>query len=331
MAGMRGSMRGGAGAGAGAARERSARRTRLRALPALLVAAVLWVLPLPAMVDAARAQASETPSPGGVPYVPTPWPVVKAMLELAKVGEKDFVIDLGSGDGRVVIEAARSRGARGLGVELDPDLVQVSNDEARRLGVASRALFERRDLFETDLSPATVVTLYLLPPIVQGLRPVLLRQLRPGSRIVSHDFPFEGWQADASETFFAPEKNDGRGGNSTVFLYVVPAEVHGRWAVSWSGAPADSLPSVPAELRLQQVHQVLDAELSLGRQVLEVRDARLAGERVRFTVALPVRAGGPPAAPWQFEGRVEGETMGGIARNDRGVETRWQARRTAVR
>jgi hypothetical protein len=308
----------------GAAAHRCPRRRLVRAIGLLPAAAAM---PAALVAGVARAQDDKPFSP----FITTPGNTVMRMLSIASVGKGDHVIDLGSGDGRIPIAAALKFGASGGGVDLDAMLVELSNRNAAASGVGDRVRFERGDVFATDVRKATVVTLYLLPPIVQGLRPVLLRQLRPGSRIVSHDFPFEGWQADASETFFAPEKNDGRGGNSTVFLYVVPAEVHGRWAVSWSGAPADSLPSVPAELRLQQVHQVLDAELSLGRQVLEVRDARLAGERVRFTVALPVRAGGPPAAPWQFEGRVEGETMGGIARNDRGVETRWQARRTAVR
>jgi len=265
------------------------------------------------------------------PFVTTPGNTVLRMLSIAAVGKSDHVIDLGSGDGRIPITAAARFGASGAGVDLDARLVELSNRNAVLAGVGDRVRFERADVFATDVRKATVVTLYLLPPIVQGLRPVLLRQLRPGSRVVSHDFPFDGWQADATETFFAPEKNSGRGGDSTIYLYVIPADVHGRWSVSLADAPADMLPQVPLELRLLQANQLVDAEVSMGRQVLAARDGRVSGERLRFTVALPVRAGGPPTVPWQFEGRVDGESISGIARSDRGVEARWQARRTAAR
>ncbi|MCE2946938.1 MAG: SAM-dependent methyltransferase [bacterium] len=274
----------------------------MRALPALLVAAVLWVLPLPAMVDAARAQASETPSPGGVPYVPTPWPVVKAMLELAKVGEKDFVIDLGSGDGRVVIEAARSRGARGLGVELDPDLVQVSNDEARRLGVASRALFERRDLFETDLSPATVVTLYLLPRLLVELQPRLLR-LRPGTRIVSHDFPLGGWKPDATGKVEVPDRAFGPP-FSTLYLWIVPAYVNGLW----EGRFEHRGRSETWRLDLRQNHQEVSGSVRIGGASARLAQATLSGDRLAFSAIVDGPGGRLRHA---FEGRsVAGELVG---------------------
>ena len=288
---------------------------------------VLPALPLLLGGGAARAQDDKPFSP----FITTPSNTVIRMLTIAAVDKNDHVIDLGSGDGRIPITAALKFGASGGGVDLDAMLVEVSNRNAAEAGVASRVRFERGDVFAADVRKATVVTLYMLPPIVQGLRPVLLRQLRPGSRIVSHDFPFEGWQADATETFFAPEKNNGRGGDSTVFLYVVPAEVHGRWALTLTGSSPEELPQGPLELRLLQVNQVLDAEVNVGRQVLAARDARLAGDRVRFAAVLPVRAGGSPVVSWQFEGRVEGEAMSGAARNDRGAEVRWQARRTARR
>ncbi|MBC7781279.1 MAG: methyltransferase domain-containing protein [Proteobacteria bacterium] len=265
------------------------------------------------------------------PYITSPEVTVLRMLTLARVGAQDHVIDLGSGDGRIPITAATKFGASGAGVDLDARLVELSNRNARQAGVAERVRFERADVFVTDVRKATVVTLYLLPPIVQGLRAGLLRQLRPGSRIVSHDFPFEGWQADASETFFAPEKNNGRGGDSTVYLYIVPAEVHGRWRVTLAGDAPEVAASGAPELRLLQSNQFLDAELAFGGRLVEARDARVGGDQVRFTVTLPERAGGAPVRPWQFEGRVDGESMTGQARNDRGGELRWQARRTAAR
>jgi hypothetical protein len=265
------------------------------------------------------------------PFITSPAVTVLRMLSIARVGAQDHVIDLGSGDGRIPITAATKFGATGFGVDLDAKLVELSNRNAQQAGVSDRVRFERGNVFETDVRKATVVTLYLLPPIVQGLRAGLLRQLRPGSRIVSHDFPFEGWQADAQETFFAPEKNFGRGGDSTVFLYVVPAEVHGRWQITLGSGASEAGLAGSLELRLLQANQFLDAEMTLGRQAFEARDARVSGDRVRFAVALPARAGGPAASAWQFEGRVDGETMAGVARNDRGGELRWQARRVASR
>jgi len=304
----------------------TSRNRRRMALAAGLLPAAVAIIP--ALAAGRAAAQDEKPFS---PFITTPGNTVQRMLSIAAVGKGDHVIDLGSGDGRIPIAAAVSFGASGAGVDLDAMLVELSNRNAARAGVGDRVRFERADVFATDVRKATVVTLYLLPPIVQGLRPVLLRQLRPGARVVSHDFPFEGWQADATETFFAPEKNNGRGGDSTIYLYVIPADVHGRWSVSLTGASADLLPQVPVELRLLQENQHVDAEVSMGRQVLPARDGRVTGERFRFTVALPVRAGGPPTIPWQFEGRVDGESISGIARSDRGVEARWQARRVAAR
>ena len=132
-----------------------------------------------------------------VPYVQTPHEVVAEMLRMANVGRDDVVYDLGSGDGRLVIAAARDFGARGAGVEIDPKLVALSTESARRAGVGDRVIFRTGDLFEMDLSPATVVTLYLSPELNQRLRPKLLRELRPGARIVSHDYGMDPSQMSA--------------------------------------------------------------------------------------------------------------------------------------
>ena len=185
-----------------------------------------------------RASAADESAPAvKVPYVPTPWPVVAAMLELGEVGSRDLLIDLGSGDGRLVIGAARARGARGLGVELDPDLVQVSLSEARRLGVADRVAFLRQDLFDTDITPATVITLYLLPPVMMALRPRLSTALRPGTRIVSHDFTLGDWSPDRTVKIDVPDKSYGPP-YSLLHRWVVPAFVDGRWQGRFgSGVP----------------------------------------------------------------------------------------------
>jgi SAM-dependent methyltransferase len=158
---------------------------------------------------------------GSVPYVQTPMEIVERMLRMAEVGKGDHVIDLGSGDGRIVVEAAK-RGATGLGVDLDKDLVKLATDNARLAGVADRARFKAMDLFDADLSPASVVTMYLLPDFNAKLLPRLLA-LKPGTRIVSHDGGIGDWPPDERLQMRAPEKPVGVGGVSTVELWIVPA------------------------------------------------------------------------------------------------------------
>jgi SAM-dependent methyltransferase len=163
-----------------------------------------------------------------VPFVTTPDHVTVAMLEIAKTGPEDYVIDLGSGDGRIVITAARRFGARGLGVEIVPDLVAKSREAAAAAGVADRAHFREQDLFKTDLSPASVITLYLLPEANLQLRPKLLK-LRPGTRIVSHDWDMGDWQPDRTMRLDVRDKKIGLEKASRVLLWVVPARVDGAW------------------------------------------------------------------------------------------------------
>ncbi len=163
-----------------------------------------------------------------VPYITTPDSVTLEMLRIADVNAGDHVIDLGSGDGRIVVTAAKRFGASGLGVEIVPDLVRQSIDNARRAGVADRAAFRQQDIFETDLSPATVVTLYLLPEFNLRLRPALLA-LKPGTRIVSHDWDMGDWKPDRTVTLDVPDKKIGREKRSHVHLWRVPARVQGLW------------------------------------------------------------------------------------------------------
>jgi SAM-dependent methyltransferase len=170
---------------------------------------------LAAPLLAARAQTDLD-----VPFVVTPDHVTRAMLDLAAVKPGDFVIDLGSGDGRIVITAAHHYGARGLGVEIVPDLVDKSRDNARRAGVADRTEFRVQDLFETDLQPATVVTMYLLPDVNMKLRP-RLRALRQGTRIVSHDWDLGDWTPDRVVAIDVPDKAYGREKLSRLFLWTV--------------------------------------------------------------------------------------------------------------
>ncbi len=168
------------------------------------------------------------------PFITTPPEVVARMLQLAGTGPQDTVLDLGSGDGRIVIAAAREHGARGLGIELDPKLVAQARENARRAGVADRARFEEGDALKTDLSQASVVTIYLLPFLLDQLQPRLLAQLRPGARVVTHAFAFKGWKPDRSETVRISARHEGQGDESRIFLWVVPAQVRGGWqAAGW--------------------------------------------------------------------------------------------------
>jgi SAM-dependent methyltransferase len=174
------------------------------------------------------APLAQPPMVEEVPFITTPDHVTVAMLELARVGPGDHVIDLGSGDGRIVITAARRFGARGLGVEIVPELVARSITNARLAGVADRAAFRTQDLFETDLAPATVVTMYLLPEVNLALRPRLLA-LAPGTRIVSHDWDLGDWRPDRTLTLAAPQKTIGLEKVSRLHLWTVPARLHGLW------------------------------------------------------------------------------------------------------
>jgi len=163
-----------------------------------------------------------------VPFITTPDQVTLAMLELARVGPADHVIDLGSGDGRIVITAAKRYGARGVGVEIVPELVRKSRELARLAGVQERVEFREQDLFATDLSAASVVTMYLLPAVNLQLRPRLLA-LAPGTRIVSHDWDLGDWLPDRTLTVDVPDKPVGKEKLSRVHFWIVPAPVQGTW------------------------------------------------------------------------------------------------------
>src|SRR5712675_904259 len=162
------------------------------------------------------------------PYVPTPQAVVDRMLDMAQVKASDMVIDLGSGDGRIMITAAKRHGARGFGVEIDPRLVKRSNEEAKRVGVAERVKFLQQDLFSTDFHEAAVLTLYLLPDVNIALRPKILAELKPGTRVVSHDYGMGEWRPDAQETVPAPDNTVGTRKESMVYLWIVPARIEGE-------------------------------------------------------------------------------------------------------
>jgi SAM-dependent methyltransferase len=213
---------------------------------------------------------------GTVPYVQTPMEIVARMLRMAEVGRGDYVIDLGSGDGRIVIEAAK-RGARGLGVDLDPELVKYAAENASKAGVADRTQFMVKDIFETDLSAATVVAFYLLPDFNAKLLPRLLK-LKPGTRIVSHDGGIGDWPADERLEMRTPEKPVGVGGVSRVELWIVPADARGAWTSEIPGHGGTW------KFRMQQTYQVLDIDVAAQGRDLLVRNSRLRGEEIKIVV-----------------------------------------------
>jgi SAM-dependent methyltransferase len=258
-------------------------------------------LALALLVAPLLAFAQDKPVDAG-PYVPSPQSVVSDMLKLAEVGPEDFVIDLGSGDGRIVRTAALVFGARGFGVEIKDELVRQANADARREGIAERVKFVNADLFKTDISPATVLTMYLLPDTVNLLRDKLLAELQPGTRVLSHDYPLSGWIPEKYVQMDLEDKVKISGVTTTlIYLYVVPAKVGGRWQASASGGP------MTLNLR-QQITRVSGSARYAGRDV-PLEDVKLRGERISF------RVGGR-----EYSGRVSGASIAG----DGGA---WSARR----
>ena len=253
-------------------------------------------------VESLRAQDPDAPfvpeigRPGkDVVWVPSPDPLVDTMLEIADVTDRDVLMDLGSGDGRTVIGAARL-GARAIGIEYDPELVELSRARAAAAGVAGRATFVAADLFETDLSPATVITMFLLPDLNARLRPRLL-ELEPGTRIVSNTWDLEDWAADDTVVL------DPCPGFCTALLWIVPARVEGTW----------DLPE--GRLVLEQQFQMITGTLRSGSGTVSIEEGRLRGEELGF------RAGGA-----SYAGRVRGDAITGTA--DTGARTfDWRATR----
>jgi hypothetical protein len=231
-----------------------------------------------------------------VVWVPTSQAVVNKMLDLAKVTPKDYVIDLGSGDGRIVIAAAK-RGARALGIEFNPDMVELSKTNAAKEGVSGRAKFMKADLFKTDFSKATVITMFLLPDLDLRLRPTLL-EMKPGTRVVSDSFDMGDWAPDETA-----EVQDGCSTYCTALLWIVPAKVAGKWQLG------------RGELALTQRFQVLSGTLTLNGNKTPISDAKMTGDQIAFT------AGGTV-----YSGRLTGNVIKGTA-NSGGSTSSWTATR----
>jgi precorrin-6B methylase 2 len=228
-----------------------------------------------------------------VVWVPTPQSLVDRMLGLAKLTPKDYLMDLGSGDGRTVITAVK-RGARATGIEYNPDMVELSKRIAAKEGVGDKAEFIRGDIFETDFSKATVITLFLLPDLNLKLRPKIL-DMKPGTRVVSNSFTMGEWKADQTVT-----ASEGCTSYCTAYLWIVPAKVAGTWKLA------------DGELTLRQDFQMLGGTLKTGGNSASISNARMTGDQISFS------AGGV-----QYTGRVNGNTMEGTTKGG----TKWSATR----
>jgi hypothetical protein len=233
-------------------------------------------------------------------WVPSPDDIVDRMLTMAQVTPNDLVIDLGSGDGKIAIAAAKKFGARSMGIEYNPEMVKLSQANSQAAGVATKATFRNADIFATDFSQATVITMYLLPGLNMKLRPQLLA-MKAGTRIASHSFSMEDWEADETSSV------DGR----RAYFWVVPANVQGGWSVDAGGQKVD--------MTLEQQFQKIHGTVGIGALQAGLREPKLRGFLVSFAYvdAAGVRR--------DFSGRVNAGKMEGSFRDEKGAEGRWTA------
>lgn len=220
-----------------------------------------------------------------VHFVPTPQAVVDRMLEMAQVSSEDYVVDLGSGDGRIPVTAALKYGARAYGVDLDPQRIKEANENAKRNNVTDKVKFEQKDLFETQIKDATVVTMYLLSSINLRLKPRLLEELRPGTRVVSHAFNMGSWEPDDSDTVQ----------NSNIYFWIIPAKVDGRWNVQDDNEKFT--------VTLKQEFQKISGTADINGRAVPLKEARLRGDLISFSVDTG------KGQPRVFTGRVDGDTI----------------------
>lgn len=254
----------------------------------------------------------------GGPYVPTPNVVVDQMLRMANVGADDFVMDLGSGDGVIVLTAGHKLKASGYGADIDEELIRLSNERAKSLGIADRVRFEAKDIFKVDVSKATVITLYLLPEMMRSLRTKLYTEPRPGTRIVSHDYHFDEWMHDSEITFEVPEKEFIMGiPRATLYLWIVPAKVGGAWRMQVDGHGDFD---VALKQRYQKFEGTADAiSRKSGKTML--MEPQLNGTEIRFVLPQGGIRG-------RFLGKVDGDRIEGTANFGDGKPVRWRATRS---
>jgi hypothetical protein len=257
-----------------------------------------------------------------VPYVTTATNVVETMLDMAQVTAKDNLIDLGSGDGRIVIDAVKKRGASGTGIELSPHLVRIAREEAAKQGVAARAVFKEGNLFNFDLHEASVLTMYLFPQINIRLRPRLFEQLKPGTRVVSHDFHMDAWQPDMQREVPVPGKSYGPP-RSTIYLWVIPANAAGTWR--WR-LLVNNTPMV-FEATIAQRFQKPEITASIDGVRAPASEVELRGNQLRFR--LTRQHYGQPLT-LDFSGRIADDEAAGTVKVSVGEDAtlEWRAARS---
>lgn len=314
---------------------------------------IVWlVLGLTTFFVTRSLQAQETEK--DVPYVPTPKNVVERMMELAEVDTGDYVIDLGSGDGRIVIEAAR-QGAVGHGVEIDPEKIAMARENAEEAEVDDQVMFLKQDLFKSDFSRASVVTMYLLPAINNKLQPKLMEELDPGTRIVSHSFDIDGWEADKKAVVFSdttlmsspvidnviykpeirytdttifdspeldleltvnkPNHSFAHMRSHDVYMWIVPADAEGDWSWKTDGSNF--------RMKVKQNFQKVDLELTQNGTPLQIEKAKLKGPRLRVRASTE-------NTTYLLSGNVEGDSISGyvqIRGDDTNELVNWDAAR----
>jgi SAM-dependent methyltransferase len=263
---------------------------------------ILLLLPL-----AGLGQLYLQEKPLDVPYVPSKPEVVAKMLEMAKVTKNDILYDLGCGDGRIVITAARLYGTRGVGIDIDPDRIKESLENAKAAEVTNLVTFREQDLFEADFHEATVVSLYLLTSVNLRLRPRLLAQLRPGTRLVSHNYAMDTWKPDDSAVVMVNEQSH------TVYFWVVPANISGTWEGTFTGGSGKA----SFRLELDQHFQYPTGKIKLDGAEILLQDMNLDGDKLSFTA---IKQDGNKSQTLLFSGRAGGNTLQGI------VETRGQGK-----
>jgi len=251
-----------------------------------------------------------------VPYVSTPYEVVEEMLSIAGINEDDILYDLGCGDGRIVITAAKKYRCRGVGVDLDPQRIKESKENAIKESVENKVRFIQQDLFEADISEATVMTLYLLSSVNLKLRPRLLQELKPGTRIVSHDFSMGDWEADMEKDVFVGSDRH------HIYFWVVPADVAGTWR--WSLTAGND--QINHEMEITQKFNKVRALFNLGESKRSIEDFSLNGDRVSFSLKQSLRG---KDVEMSFEGQVDGNNINGsvVLMTGEQEEYKWKARR----
>lgn len=274
----------------------------MNALRLLACAAVASVLSNPVAAQDSKEYLPQIGQQGkDVIWVPTPDEIVERMLRMAQTTANDYVIDLGAGDGKIAIAAAKKFGAKSLGIEYDPDMAKHAQANVEKAGVSDKARIQQGDIFATDFKSATVLTMYLLPALNLKLRPAVL-MLKPGTRVVSHSFTMDDWEADEISNL------DGR----RAYLWIVPANVQGSWKLSIAGEPS-------YDLTLEQRYQKVDGHVQLDTIQGGLRQVHLAGASIAFAFVdnTGIRR--------NFTGRVSGNVIEGTARTDGGAEMRWSA------